>query len=53
MKRLWEWADSRLQGSPDAVISLLLILTAVFGVGVALFGPRPLKLVLLGWWWFP
>ena len=29
------------------------LLTTAFGVWVALFGPRPLKLVVLGWWWFP
>lgn len=49
----WKAIDRQLQGQPDQVISVLLVATALFGIGVALWGPRPLKLVVLGWWWVP
>lgn len=51
--RWYKWLDEHLQGQPDAVVSLLLLILAVSGVAIALFGPRPLKVAVLAYWVFP
>lgn len=45
--------DAWLQGEPDRVITILLLLTALFGVAVALAGPRVAKVGLILYWWLP
>ena len=53
VKALWSDLDRWLAGKPDELLTMLLIVTALGGVAVALWGPRPLKAALLLYWWFP
>lgn len=51
--KLYNDLDIRLAGQPDHIISGLLILMAAMGTVVALWGPRPLKAVVLLFWVLP
>lgn len=51
--RWWLALDQMLKGQTDWWISAMLIITAIIGIGIALWGPRPLKAGLLLYWWFP
>lgn len=53
VKQLWTDLDTWLAGEPDTLLRLLLIATAIGGIVVAMWGPRPLKAALLLYWWFP
>lgn len=52
-RRFYNGLDERLSGQPDHLISALLILMAALGTAVALWGPRPLKAVILLFWVLP
>jgi hypothetical protein len=52
-RRFYHGLDERLSGQPDAIISALLVLMAIMGTVVALWGPRPLKAVILLFWVLP
>lgn len=45
--------ESWIEGYPEAIISVALIITALFGIYVAISGHKLAKVVLLAYWWFP
>ena len=51
--RLWHDLDSWLAGKPDSTLTVLLLITSLVGIAIALWGPRPLKPVVLLYWWLP
>ena len=52
-RTVYHQLDQKLAGQPDRIISALLILLAIIGAVVALWGPRPLKAILLLFWLVP
>ena len=53
VRKWWHELDAKLMGGPDTVLTVALLGVSLFGVWVALFGPRPLKAVVLGYFVFP
>lgn len=53
IKQTWSKFHEWLKGQPDSFITVALILTAVFGILVALHAPTEFKAILLAYWWFP
>ena len=52
-RKLYHGIDQKLQGQPDHIITALLIIMAIIGTAVALWGPRPLKAIILLFWLVP
>ena len=53
MKALFRSFEQSLSGWPDAVLSVCLVVSGIVIIGVGLFAPRTIKLVVLAWIWFP
>jgi hypothetical protein len=53
VKALFHNFEQMLNGWPDAVLSVSLIGSGIFVIGVGLFAPRAVKLLILAWIWFP
>jgi hypothetical protein len=53
VKALFQSFEQSLGGWPDAVLSVSLVVSGIAVIGVGLFAPRSLKLLVLAWIWFP
>jgi hypothetical protein len=53
MKALFQSFERSLGGWPDTVLSVSLIASGIVVIGVGLFAPRTIKLIVLAWIWFP
>ena len=53
MKALFQSFEQILSGWPDAILSVALISSGIVVIGIGLFAPRAIKLLVLAWIWFP
>jgi hypothetical protein len=53
VKALFHSFEQSLSGWPDTVLSASLIVSGIAVIGVGLFAPKTVKLVVLAWIWFP
>jgi len=45
--------EAGLAGWPDTLLTVALLAVSGVGIGVALFGPRSVKALVLAWFLFP
>jgi hypothetical protein len=53
MKALFHSFEQSLAGWPDTVLSVSLVASGTAVIGIGLFAPRTIKLLVLAWIWFP
>jgi hypothetical protein len=53
VKALFRGFEQILSGWPDAILSVSLITSGIAVIGVGIFAPRTIKLLVLAWIWFP
>lgn len=53
MRALFRSVEESLRGWPDNVLSVSLVTSGIVIIGVGLFAPRTIKLLVLAWVWFP
>ena len=53
LKKFFKDFEKWLEGYPNDVITIALVITALWGIYIALTGNKLLKIGILAYWWFP
>jgi hypothetical protein len=53
VKEMFQHLEQMLSGWPDTILSASLVVSGIVVIGVGLFAPRTIKLLVLAWVWFP
>jgi hypothetical protein len=53
VRALFRSFEQSLSGWPDTILSISLVISGIVVIGVGLFAPRTIKLLVLAWVWFP
>lgn len=53
VRALFQSFEQLLNGWPDTILSVCLVASGIAVIGVGLFAPRVVKLLVLAWIWFP
>jgi hypothetical protein len=53
VRALFRGFEQSLSGWPDTILSISLVVSGIVAIGVGLFAPRTIKLLVLAWVWFP